>query len=310
MEKPFDTTPASLDGFATHAIVDKREIVEQIKQLVGSLSPRGKFPGPNPCSLEKADLPKLKKGGNWLCEKTDGTRVLLVFLMHRGTKVALLVTRAWDVYVIGLRHVPKALFQGTVFDGELLTKQKIWLGFDAMIVAGVPVWSLPLSGRLTAARRSLGKYVHNPGDALQIQFKAYFRVFSEYTAYLKTTTHPTDGTVITPENSPVVLGRHQTLYKLKDSGKHTVDFEFADPDTLSVYCPTRGGSVPVGKLAPGFGRVTAGCIVEAAWAFGDTWSLVTIRSDKTTSNDMLTYTKTRINLRENLTLADLEPHWK
>jgi len=309
-----NTSPASIGDFACNAVVDpdKKALVDQIRDLVKGLSPQGRFPGPNPCSLERADLTRIQSGDNWLCEKTDGIRVLLVFVVYQGTNVACLVTRAWDVYVVGVRKCPKVLFQGTLFDGELVNigGQWTWLGFDAVMVCGIPVHSLPLSQRLRAAEKSLVDYARHPSDRMAIEFKKYFRVFSEYAHHLRHTKHPVDGTIVTPEDAPVVLGRHVALYKLKDSQKHTVDFEFQGPDVLRVYDPERRASVPVATLAPVPAHLRPGCILEASWVTATTWDMVLVREDKTTSNDMLTYTKTLVNIRENLGLADLEAHWR
>lgn len=303
-----------ISGFPSHIVLDpvKNELVVQLKDLVRGLSPHGKFPGPNPCSLEKADLKKIQHTENWLCEKTDGTRVLLVFLVYCGVNMCLLVTRAWDVYVVGLKQCPKVWFQGTVFDGELVKShgQWTWLGFDAMMVSGIPVHMLPLSQRLAAAQRSMTDYKADSRDPLHLQFKAYFKVFDDYKRYLTTIQRPIDGTIVTPEHTPVMLGRHSTLFKLKDGGKHTVDFEFSIPDVLKIYDPKKFASVAVGKLKIDVDvSLHSGNIIEAAWVSGDTWTMVTVRHDKTTSNDMLTYTKTMVNIKENLNLKDLESVW-
>jgi hypothetical protein len=309
----FHTTPAVVGGFTAHKVTDEAEtILQRIRDLVRGLSPHGTFPGPNPCSMEKADLKTISRSDNWLCEKTDGTRVMLAFLTYQGTKVAFLVTRSWDVYVIGIRCCPKVLFQGTVIDGELVFARGewIWLGFDAMIVSGVPVWNLKLSERLAAAHRGFSAYQRHPKDSLRLSFKQYFKKFDDYVAYLQTSEYPTDGTIVTPEHLPIVLGRHKTLFKLKDTGKHTVDFEFQSPNILKVYDQSRKLSVQVGTLTRANQDLAPGTIVEASFSGnGGEWSLVTIRQDKTTSNDMLTYTKTMLNIRENLGLDDLRAHW-
>lgn len=310
------TQPVVLGGFPAYAVLDplKTVLVAKIKDIVNALSPHGRFPGPNPCSLERADL-VADMTGNWLCEKTDGTRALLAFVTHEGIKLVLLVTRAWDVYVVTVKKCPKVLFQGTVFDGELVFRDAwTWLGFDAVIVSGVPIFKEKLSERLEAARRSLKAYAPHPGDSLQLEFKKFFREFGDYKKYLGSTTHPIDGTIVTPENAPVVIGRHTSLFKLKSGNKHTVDFEFSAPGTLSVYDPKRHALVAVGNLvachAGSDDVVPDGSVVEAAWKSGTDWILVTLRTDKTTSNDLLTYTKTMINIQENLGLGDLEACWK
>ena len=312
---PFETSPGSIGAFDAHVVDPQatKEIVHRVRELVAALSPRGKFPGPNPCSLERANLKTLVPGTNWLCEKTDGTRALLVFIDFRGVKCAFLVTRAWDVFSVGLRNVPRALFQGTVLDGELvLSKTWSWLGFDAMLVSGVSVWASPLGARLDAARRGLAAYAPDPSDAMHIEFKTYYRDFGEYRAHLARAERPVDGTIVTPDAMPVCVGRHPTLYKLKE-GKHTVDFVFRPPHILAVYDAAARGMVPVATLSDPDPTLVPDCIVEASWRGGPdetkNWVLETVRTDKTQSNDRLTFTKTLLNYREKMTLGDLELHW-
>lgn len=296
-------------GLRTWA-VDEPELVQLVQDLVRALSPAGRFPGPNPCSVERRDLAGVRDA--WLCEKTDGTRVLLVFARFRGVNLCCVVTRAWEVFLTPLRHSPRAAFQGTVLDGELVTAADgghVWLGFDAMVVCGVPVWRDPLSHRLDAARRCLGAYSPAPGDPVRLEYKRYFRSFREYAAYLPTSPFPADGTIVTPEQTPVCVGRHQGLLKLKDAGGHTVDFEFAAPDVLKVYDARSRGGVPVARIdLAGAAPPAVGAIVECLKRETDdaVWVLVKVRVDKTQSNDVLTYERTQVNARERMTLADLD----
>ena len=311
------TQPALFDGkFPAHEVLEpsKAGIVRYVQDVVRSLSPHGAFPGPNPCSLERADLPKLGRQRYWLCDKTDGTRALLAFITFEGTKLAVLVTRGWDVHVVGIQHVPRALFQGTVFDGEVVCIEDrwCWLGFDAACVAGVPVWASPLSERLAAARRGLTAYHPAPKDRIEVRFKTYYATMAEYRARDRRAHGPADGVVLTPEDMPIVLGRHHDLFKLKDSGKHTVDFQFLAPRSLCVWCPKVRGVQVVAEISLPAPLPPSGTIIEAVCdprSGGGGWSLVTYRADKKTSNDMLTYQKTMLNARENLRTVDVEPYF-
>lgn len=278
----------------------RTQLVERIKDLVRKLSPNGHFPGPNPCSIERADLTTLNPRDYKICEKTDGTRMMLAFLTHDGLRLALLVGRAWDVYIATAGAIPTAWFQGTAFDGELL--DDVWLGFDAMYVCGIPVFAEPLPQRLAAAAEAMTAYSRTSGDSFEIRFKAYYDTFDDYAAVGKI-----DGIILTPIRQPVVVGRHRALYKLKDAGKHTVDFEHVQK-RLKVYDPAQKKAVVVGKLIDAPPKLPR-CIVEAAWVQGDTWKFVGVREDKTTCNDLLTFEKTKLNVQENLTIDDLKRVW-
>jgi len=202
------------------------------------------------------------------------------------------------------------MFQGTVLDGEIVRGSKgwIWLGFDGIIVSGIPVWKAPLSTRVRAVHRALKAYRFDVArDKIEIRFKNYYASCDQYANRRLSTA--TDGVVLTPERDPVIVGRHPALFKLKPPGKHTVDFQFLAPNVLCVYCPKARGSVSVGTLSNG-STVRSGSIVEALWTGkGTVWDLITERHDKTTSNDVVTYTKTLLNARENLTFDDVRLHF-
>lgn len=297
--------------FMTYAIEspDKEALLQHVRGLVSRLSPHGKFPGPNPCSIERRTFGALRDPtAVYLCEKTDGLRALLVCLTYDDKNMVLLVSRAWDVYLLPLRNVPKVLFQGTVLDGELVcddARQWTWLCFDAMVVSGIPVWLLPFDKRLEAARRGMHAYVEDPEDPLTLALKTFFRGDDTegYRRHLGSVRYPVDGTIITPGGGPVIVGRHQGMLKLKDT--HTVDFLFEPPNVLSVYDPGQRAHAAVAKLKLTKSMPSAGSIVECVHNSGAWWHLVGIRHDKTTANDMLTYTKTKVNIKEMITLDDV-----
>jgi hypothetical protein len=308
------------NGFGGHVVrrdtADAKELLAQFRGLVSGVSPHGSFPGPNPCSVERADLVEMRRLGDiWLCEKTDGVRAMLYCCIFRGLQVCVLITRAWDLIVCGLRMVPTAMFQGTVLDGELVSEGDgwLWLGFDAVVVAGVPVYREPFGARMEAATRALAEYRPCPGDPIALRLKSFYAASNpeDVAAYLRAAgspAHAVDGTIFTPENAPVVVGRHRGMFKLKT--RHTVDFEFSEPDLLSVWCPKARRSVAVAKLS-GAGSVPSGAIVECEPGqeqIGSAvvpWTMVCVRKDKTTANDVLTYERTVVNHREALTLDDI-----
>ena len=313
----FDLYTTSFGRFLAYGITAseaKDDLVTRVRDLVAPMSPHGKFPGPNPCSIERRDFQKfVDPKAVYLCEKTDGLRALLVCLTFRGERVVVLVARNWEPYLLPLARVPKVLFQGTVLDGELVcdTGRWSWLCFDAVLVAGIPVWYLSFGERLDCARRALKDYSYDhDNDPLDVRIKTFFRgdQAREYVAHLRQLTVPVDGTVITPAADPVGVGRHTNMYKLKD--KHTVDFVFTLPDALAVFDPAHNTHVQVArlKISKNTGPLPPeGSIIECLPTSikGALWEFVTLRTDKNTANDLLTFNKTRINARERLTLDDV-----
>lgn len=284
--------------------------IDQLKELLLEFNPKGSYPGPNPCSIEKSDLQLLSQSTYKICDKTDGIRVLFVCLTFKGHKIASLVTRGFDVYVCKIDKCPKVWKQGTVFDGEIATIDTTarFVGFDAIIVSGIPVWKSPLSKRLEAASISMKDYRWTPGE-VEITFKTYYDSVDDLLQHRQTSV-PEDGIILTPEDDPVKIGRHRRLYKMKPHGKHTVDFLLQNSRDLLVYNPGTKQHSHVASLQASVdlsgNNSHDNLIVECAMSGPGQWTYVKIRTDKHTANDMLTYKKTMVNIQEDLTLDDIK----
>lgn len=283
-----------------------------------------RFPGANPVSLDTSHFPRLRKEPYYACEKTDGVRMLLVCYTaevamdpplapnSRPVGVVVVIDRALAAYVVPIAKVPKAMFQGTMLDGELAWnhKDRTWdyLVFDAVSVSGVPVLDTPLPTRLKAAHRALGTYSFSPNDPIRLHMKSFVacdKLSTQLEPHIgkMRQSYDVDGIILTPARTPVVYGRHTGMFKLKFDEKHTVDFLVApDKKGLCVFDARR--HVVVGTLRPEvFG--TPGSIVECVMVSPGVWDITGVRTDKTTANDMLTYQKTLLNMREKLTLSDV-----
>lgn len=297
-----------------HRVVDATPLLRVLMALVAKPTATPVFPGPNPVSLDASDFPKLAKSAGehyWACEKTDGTRYLLLCCEHDDKRICALLDRKLKAYLLPLQHVPTAFFQGTVLDGELafnrVAQRWQYLAFDAVVVSGVPVFHRPLSGRIAAATAGLGAYKVGPRDAVDVRIKRFVSLddAAALHAHLQRASEhfQCDGLVLTPESEGVVHGRHRRLFKLKPPGSHTVDFVVAgDRGELAVFDAPR--HVTVGRLSDP-APPPQGVVVECAHEHDDVWRLVGIRTDKHTANDMLTFRKTLLNMRENLTLDDV-----
>lgn len=309
------TRQESVHGALTlHRVLDPDHatLLRVLHQVSGNKDHR-RFPGSNPCSLERADYPKLRQQPYFLTEKTDGIRVLLFCCRHTihgtPTNVCVLVDRALAMWLLPLQALPTAMFQGSVVDCELAfnKQEQQWqlLAFDAYVVSGVPVFYMPFSHRMGAVKRALSVYSARAGDPLPLRVKhfvpaAMFDAFVEHEASARAQFN-VDGLVLQPEMSDAKLGRHTELFKLKT--KHTLDFLVGlDCMSLQVYDPSKRAHAVVGTLR------TAGepnSITECVRAADGRWDVVGVRADKTTANDMLTYQKTLLNMREGITVAEL-----
>ncbi len=289
------------------------EILLMIKALACDDSPRSRYPGPNPVSLDKSHFARIRGEPYYVCEKTDGVRYMLACCSPPGLprNLCLLLDRALRVYFVPLRRVPTAAFQGTLLDGELAWNKATgaweYLVFDALCVSGVPILNDALPARLDAVHRLLGVYEHDAEDAVRLTVKSFVSCarIADLGPHLAAVEqkYDVDGVILTPAKPGVVYGRHGGMFKLKPPGAHTVDFYTPDGLALCVYDTAKGAHVKVGSLPPAR-RAAPGGVVECRKA-GAGWEVVGVRTDKTTANDLVTYNKTLINILENLDVSVL-----
>ena len=114
-----------------------------------------------------------------------------------------------------------------------------------------------------------------------------------------------DGLILTPALAPVTYGRHMGMFKLKFGHRHTVDFLVGkNGQDLLVF--DHGKHSRVGRVAPNV-YALPGSIVECAPLDDAVWDVVGVRTDKSTANDMFTFQKTLLNMREALTWDAVAP---
>ena len=297
--------------FSMHRLTGESatEIVKQMSELAMDDHKFPRLPGPNPVSIERKDFEKLKTKGYVIAEKTDGVRFIMMFTRLFGFKVCTIIDRSMAAYLVPLKAIPRVLFQGTIFDGELtVDKQgkKCFILFDAVVVSGVTVSQLDLGSRLVAMRRSMKDFKVHPQDPVEIRMKAWSELSDVNAAKKKiaeaNNVYHTDGVVLVPKDDPVVYGRNFDFFKMKPHGTHTVDFILMDnAGTIGVYDPRSKRDVAIGKVSCTY---QAGVVVECE-IVNNVWNVVGVRTDKNQSNDMLTYEKTMLNIRENILLHEL-----
>ena len=141
------------------------------------------FPGCNPRSLSRSDVPMLSRAPYLVSLKSDGVRYALFLTTRPGTgasgshkAVALLADRAGNMYEIEV-VAPETYFTlGTVLEGELVWREPgrtelILLVFDAVRVRGKSLLSAPFSERLAAAARCL-RSTERPDTNADVEFVA------------------------------------------------------------------------------------------------------------------------------------------
>lgn len=299
--------------------IEDADASAKLRGVIRHLTGCDRFPGAYPVSLDRSHFDKLASRPYVLCEKTDGVRYLLVcctlVLDGRERHVCALVDRAMQGYLLALKHVPTAMFQGSVLDGEMVHNRasNTWefVAFDAVCVSGVSVMRCPLADRMDAVSRVLevrsrACALDAVTDVLTVRPKAFWSTdrseeFRDHMERIRDT-YAVDGIVFTPAVDPVVYGRHDGLFKLKfGMDHHTVDFKVAD-DGVTLLVFDRGRHVPVARARD---AARSGSIVECRLSGDGVWEVVKVRTDKDNANDMLTFQKTLLNIRENLGMEEV-----
>lgn len=291
--------------FKAHKILspDVDALRDTVAEVFGSI----KFPGPLPVSMERKDVPKVLDRDYLVCEKTDGHRFLFFCVRYQGLKIVALMDRKFEMYLLPIRRVPRALFQGTFCDAELaLDKSSLKLTllvFDAMVVSGVRVSHLDMYARIDAIKKGLAGYQHVEQDPAVVAVKGFVPLRATHLIrdHLRTVqgSFDVDGVVLSPAGEPVRFGRHPGMFKLKDT--HTVDF-WVHGGRLHVWDPRAKRNVDVGRTLD---AVADGCVAECYMDWQGEWRVKLVRTDKHTANDTLTYEKTLINIEESLGIEEI-----
>lgn len=266
------------------------------------------FPGGNPVSIERRNLPQLAAEPYAVCPKTDGTRAALVCAtLQDNLLVVALVTRALEVFVPRFEAVNRAAFQGTLLDVEIIKnlgdEGVDLLVFDAVCACGAPVASHTLHERMMAARLLIEAWPATPHDGARLRVKRFYSTAQELLDLEGGVPYSSDGLVLTPCQRPNIYGRNELLYKWKE--KHTVDFLLgSDGQTLLVYDATSGPGKhrAVGRLD----RVSfAGAIMECGMVTENVWYPIVVRTDKKRANDIMTFQRTVGNAKENIQKSEI-----
>jgi len=256
----------------------------------------GRFPGPQPVSIERRHFSWLKRQPYFVCEKTDGVRQLLV----STDEGVFLVNRAFNIEPVKIR-VPK----DTLLDGELVRTREgkvLFMVHDAVRVKGQCLLNAPLDQRLEAARKAIKGIIKTAQAPFEIRIKTMYRLGIEKPP--ETFEYETDGLVLTPVNEPIRMGTHETMFKWKPRERITIDFALRNGKELWVQDrgePYLEAELHLSNCRP---DLPDGTIVECG--YGNLGFFVEkIRTDKTHANNRRTYFRTMINLREDIKIHEL-----
>ena len=263
----------------------------------------GRFPGPQPVSIERRHFPWLRRQPYLVCEKTDGVRHLLACLP--GSKECHLVDRCFAVReTLAFGGFPK----DTLLDGELVTTKegkRLFMIHDAVRVKGEDLREAPLTKRLAAAALAVKLVIKSKKDTLELRVKQMIPL--ERIRELKpldSFEYETDGLVFTPEREPIRMGTHETMFKWKPRERITIDFVIYSGARLFVQdkgVPYEEAELHLRNARP---DIPDGTIVECG--YNDLGFFVEkIRTDKTHANNRRTFSRTMVNIREAINYDEL-----
>lgn len=206
---------------------------------------RQAYPFGKPISVERSHIPLIKSRPYWVCEKTDGLRVALVFLKNASAKpVAYMIDTIGKIYGLQV-SAAAAYFEGSLFDGELVyrpdTRDYAVLVFDVACVHGdASIAAKPYADRRDiirrvfpsacvsedTARRSvlLEGFILSGRPGVNLLRKDMYTLdqAADLKAAVKTLPHASDGFILTPDDDSCPgPGTAWTTYKIKE--RHTID---------------------------------------------------------------------------------------
>ena len=285
---------------------------------------KGIFPGCQPISIEREHFGILEKNNYVVCEKTDGTRYMMIAIQYGSQKVCVFINRALEMFVEPL-NFRMAVFKGTILEGELYNNE--FMIYDCLMTCGEVVGNQGFLERLDHCEKTVKKSMVLRTDSITLKVKTFhlhrdFREFMD--KYLPTVKQEVDGLIFTPINEPIRIGTHNTMFKWKPRNKNTIDFLVKKGPTAEtpgcvpgeyvwrLYIQEKGkhffeSSIPVEKMSD-YRWLKSGDIVECMyvnWENGPVWwKPIKKRKDKTFPNSRRTFYRTLVNIKEDILMKE------
>jgi hypothetical protein len=303
---------------------EARDASHFLKQLWQLPSSTQHIPVPNPVSLLRQDMPKLREQTYHVSAKLDGVRFLLLMGMPEsgGTPYSYIIDRAYHMYKVQAAvggGMAAAVAMGTLIDGELLQDahgRMHFIGFDIMAAEGADCTDQRYELRLQTLQRIMAQIRIEGCRSCSAKECLPASQIRELRRRMEASPYPTDGLIFMPDRLPVRTGMHTTMYKWKPH--HTIDFQltrhsdgrpallYSCADGLHPCSELRIQLVEDGTLRELSQHIP--CIVECSCTYhGDTIhaQILTSRPDKTTPNFERTVVLTLQNIREHITCDEL-----
>ena len=317
-------------------LVNDPDILKNLRSIVLSYWPKRRndyFPGPQPVSLERRDLFKLKRFPYLACVKSNGMRFMMLCTTINEYNKCYMIDRAFRFYEVD-QCFDKALYTNTLFDGELVKTsndgKEVWtyIIHDCVAFRGNDVSQDSFPKRYSYVVTSVETFWEfvREKDVFPIEIKVFvpFEDLQKLVDMEKNgeIAHPTDGYIFTPEALPIGTNAQYTLFKWKPLNLHTFDFKIIESDDeFTAHVNKKGQLIPFARVKKNtqqgkvFGnklgelvspKYESGSIVECEYNTEvQCFDPLFIRTDKTHPNGIYTVEKTLINIQEDITMDEL-----
>lgn len=281
------------------------------------------FPGAQPVSIERKDFDKIKKYPYYVGVKNDGVRYIMFLTTDKlNNKVCILCDRALNFYIIDGIVADSAIYQNTIFDGELIDDK--FIVFDSVVLCGNRINLNNFTSRLTEIDCCVRTLI-DTSSSLKILTKTFYKLkdFKLFIENIYDKEENKDGLILVPDKLGVHSGTQYSLYKWKPANQHTVDFNIkVMGNNLEAYVynqkqlikfanilyNTEKGKLFIdkAKLLPNF---SDNCILECLFNNDEqNFSPVLVRTDKEHANSLRTVERTLFNATENILLEEFNIH--
>ena len=306
-----------MELLGTLEAVLNKSIIAPVLRRAGRYSPKA-YPFGNPVSVERCHIPIILARKYWITEKTDGTRVCLIFTeTDKGVATSLLLDRVGNVYGFPV-SCDSELFRGSVFDAELVQVDNgvyaMYIFDVAMLEGEVLGAGVPLSERLEL----IADVVHHtdvgiPNLTLHAKRMFPLQDMDAFKMHCAANGHVSDGYILTPDKDQAPLpGTAWSVFKIKTS--HTIDLQWVDGvlwygsgDELLRVDGLPDWSV---RLESDMKPYASGSIIEFDVCISEDGKTLLLRAkcarpDKTAPNNALCLVRTVGSIRDAVTLADV-----
>ncbi|MBW0482985.1 hypothetical protein O181_022700 [Austropuccinia psidii MF-1] len=224
-----------------------------------------KFPGSQPVSFTCESLELLESEDFWVCEKSDGVRVMVLIVVKASPQGPIqevyFINRKDEFYLIDniifpYFENPNRYLKDTILDGELVidiepnrnNKQSLkFLAFDCIVWEGDTLMKRPLinrygrlkdwviapHNRLLQTQPALKK--HMPFEVELKKMELAYGIDKVFRQDLPKLKHGNDGLIFTSAIAPYQMGTDPKILKWKPPSENSIDFR------LELRFPPREG---------------------------------------------------------------------